>query len=183
MTDWNALRLEYVTSGLSYRALAEKYGVSYRGLRSRGGAEGWPDLRRAHRDRLLREAMDSDARRYAERMERIRSVSDRLLEKLEKAVEELELQSVVQRIREDRDGVLVTQERREAAQTGMVDRPGLKQISSALRDIKEVQMLCSELDRQEQQARIAMLERQAREQPEDQTLTVVLEGDVEAYAQ
>ena len=39
----------------------------------------------------------------------------------------------------------------------IVDRQGLKQIASALRDIKEVKMLRTELDKQEQEARIAAL--------------------------
>ena len=43
----------------------------------------------------------------------------------------------------------------------IVDRAGLKAISSALRDIKEIQMIRSELDREEQQARIDNLRRQA----------------------
>lgn len=40
----------------------------------------------------------------------------------------------------------------------IVDRSGLKAIASSLRDIKEIQMLKSDLDRQEQEARIKKLE-------------------------
>ena len=68
--------------------------------------------------------------------------------------------------------------------TSIVDRQGLKQIASALRDIKEVQMLKSELDRQEQEARIANLQKQAEKGDGDQgKITVVLEGALKDYAQ
>ena len=43
----------------------------------------------------------------------------------------------------------------------IVDRSGIKAIASSLRDIKEIQMIRSELDTREQEARIAKLNRDA----------------------
>ena len=52
-----------------------------------------------------------------------------------------------------------------------MDRSGLKAIASALRDIKEVQMLKTALDEKEQRARIANLEKQAEK--EDNTVNEI----------
>jgi hypothetical protein len=61
--------------------------------------------------------------------------------------------------------------------TSIIDRNGLKQIASAMKDIKEVQMLKSELDRQEQEARIANLRKQAeKEENDNKDVTIVIEG-------
>ena len=43
----------------------------------------------------------------------------------------------------------------------IVDRSGLKAITDALKNIKEVQMLRSDLDKMEQEARIAKLQKEA----------------------
>ena len=80
------------------------------------------------------------------------------------------------------DGLEVTTETMEAKAGGIVDRQGLKQIASALKDIKEVKMLRSELDRQEQEARIANLRKQA-DKDEDKTeeIEVVFVGGEEVW--
>ena len=64
----------------------------------------------------------------------------------------------------------------------IVDRSGLKAISSALRDIKEIQMLKSELDRQEQQARIDNLRMKAdREEDTASEIEVVFMAGEEEW--
>lgn len=39
--DWEAIRREYETDGVSARKLAEKYGVSHTAINQRAKAEGW----------------------------------------------------------------------------------------------------------------------------------------------
>ena len=75
-------------------------------------------------------------------------------------------------------------ETKEAREGGIVDRAGLKQIASALRDIKEVQMLKTELDKREQEARIANLQKQASKDDDSrQEIVVRIEGgDLEEYS-
>lgn len=43
--NWNKIRAEYIGGGTSYRALAEKHGVSFTVLKTRAKKEDWPGLR------------------------------------------------------------------------------------------------------------------------------------------
>ena len=58
---------------------------------------------------------------------------------------------------------------------------GIKQLTSALKDIKEVKGLKSEIDLREQEARIDKLRKDAMEENVDKTITVVMEGGIEEY--
>ena len=40
-TDWEAIRREYETDGVSARKLAEKYGISHTAINQRAKAESW----------------------------------------------------------------------------------------------------------------------------------------------
>ena len=64
----------------------------------------------------------------------------------------------------------------------IVDRKGLKDIASALRDIKEIQMLKTELDKREQEARIAKLQKEAESDDEGGEIEVVITGKAKEYA-
>ena len=43
--DWNAIRAEYISGGISQRQLAKKHGVSWRTLQDRSKREGWSEAR------------------------------------------------------------------------------------------------------------------------------------------
>lgn len=46
MADWEKIKAEYITNAnTSYRKLAEKYGVHYKTISSKGKDEGWAELR------------------------------------------------------------------------------------------------------------------------------------------
>ena len=152
MIDWQPIRAEFITGTLSYRALAEKHGVNYDWLRERARNEGWVRLRQEHREKTLKKTLGKISDRQADKMARIEALTDRLLDKLEKAVAQLELQQCRQTVRErefDEDQQLcvrevIRQEERISEEPALVDRRGLKQLTSALKDIREVKLLCAE---------------------------------------
>lgn len=171
--NWIDVRTEYITTLTSYRKLADKYGVSFRTLSERAKQEGWRDARAAFRENLVTKAVQKAENRQADRMARIDKAADRLLSKIERAIDELDLVIATDKVKvkeveyTDPEGrgkpVKEVVEERETVKTVsvMVDRAGLRMITAALRDLKEVKGLKSELDRQEQEARIANLRRQA----------------------
>jgi hypothetical protein len=176
--DWLAIKTEYITTDISYRKLADKYGVHYKVIADRGKAEGWVEQRSQHRDKTLTKTLDKISAKQANKLARIDTLTDRLLDKVERAIEELDLQlfkhvdktkeieyNNPERPDKPTKEVVHEEEKYLEART-IVDRQGLKQIASALRDIKEVKMLRTELDDQEQQARIDKLRREA-EKDED----------------
>ena len=182
MADWQAIKTEYITTDTSYRKLAQKYGVSYQAICRRSKEEGWIDLREQHMNKTVSEAVDKISSKKADKLSRIDDLADKLLEKLEKAITELDMEIIKRKTKLEDDGLEVTTETMEAKAGGIVDRQGLKQIASALKDIKEVKMLRSELDRQEQEARIANLRKQA-DKDEDKTeeIEVVFVGGEEVW--
>ena len=194
MADWQSIKTEYITTQTSYRKLAQKHGVSYQAICHRSKEEGWITLREQHTNKTVSKAIDKISSKKADKMARIDDLADKLLEKLEQAITELDLQLAkhtdkTKTIEYDNDRrpdkptkETIHEEEKLLEVKSIVDRQGLKQIASALKDIKEVKMLRSELDRQEQEARIANLRKQA-DKDEDKTeeIEVVFVGGEEAW--
>ncbi|MEG1563355.1 MAG: hypothetical protein RR365_06470 [Bacteroides sp.] len=55
--DWNAIRAEYITTTISYRDLAEKWGVSFRTLADRAKRENWRDGRNTHHNTVVKKTV------------------------------------------------------------------------------------------------------------------------------
>ena len=193
MADWQAIKTEYITTDTSYRKLAQKYGVSYQAICHRSKEEGWIDKREQHTNKTVSKAIDKISNKKADKMARIDDLADQLLVKLEQAITELDLQlykhtdktKVIEYnndLRPDKPTKETIHEEEKLLEAkSIVDRQGLKQIASALKDIKEVKMLRSELDRQEQEARIANLRKQADKEEGSTAPTLVVEGLPEEF--
>ena len=186
MADWNKIKTEYLTTDTSYRKLAQKYGVNATTIAKKAGKEDWVSQRQQQASRTLSKTLAADAKKKADRLTRIHDATDRLLDKVEVAIEELNIQLAKETHKEkvieynnperaDKPTKEIIHEVEKVLEvSSIIDRQGLKQIASALKDIKEVQMLMSELDRREQEARIAKLRREAERDEDDHNKTVVV---------
>lgn len=134
MADWAAMKMEYITTDTSYRKLAEKYGVSRVQVGNVGREEGWVELRRQHLDNIVTKTVEATEQQEINRTMRILAVSDKLLDKIEAIVD-----------------------------TVGTDTPtkAIRALTAAVKDLREIQGIKSELDSEEQRARIANLRRQA----------------------
>ena len=192
--DWTAIETEYITTQMSYRKLAEKYNVSRDLVSDHGKDGGWVEKRRQFSAKTMAKTIEQSSRKKADQMARIDRVTDRLLEKLEKAVEELEIHLVTNTRKEkvieynnsqrpDKPTKETIHENEEIVQvTGIVDKAGLRQITAALKDIKEIKMLRTALDEREQKARIDNLERQAsKDASNKEPVSVVMDDALEDY--
>ena len=194
MADWQKIKTEYITTDTSYRKLAQKYGVNSTTIAKRAGKEDWVSQRNQQASRTLSKTLAADSKRKADRMARIQDATDLLLDKIEQAITELNIQLAKETHKErvveynnpdrpDKPTKEITHETEKILEfASIIDRQGLKQIASALKDIKEVQMLKSELDRQEQEARIANLRKQAESEDDDNEIQVVITGKAKEYA-
>jgi hypothetical protein len=71
----------------------------------------------------------------------------------------------------------------EFVMSGVTDTQGLKHISSALKDLKEVKGFKSEIDLKEQEARIAKLQKEAEANSDEaQEITVTILGEAADYS-
>ena len=196
MVDWQAIKTEYITTNTTYRKLAEKYGVSRVQIGHVGKEENWVELRRQHLANTLTKALELDTKKKVDRAKRLRDAADRLLDKVEQAIDELDLQLITNKKkvktieyknaqRADKSTKETISETEQILSvSSIVDRKGMQQIAAALRDIREIHGIQSELDKQEQKARIANLNRQAERNgnPSPEPLTVIIGGDGAKYA-
>ena len=158
MADWQAIKTEYITTKTSYRKLAEKYGVNKDTIWLKGKEEDWETLRRQHSDMVQTKILEADTKQKVSRAEKLQSVADKLLSKVEALV--------------------------EASDPMEMDTQAMKHISGVLKDIKEIQMIRSDADMREQEARIRNLQKQAeKEDKEKPSITITLEGGLSEYAQ
>lgn len=133
MPDWKKIKAEYIR-GVSYRRLADKYGVSFSTIQKVGAKEKWTDLRKLSSRKADEKIALSVASREAKRVDGIETVADMLLEKIKEGVE---------------NGTLI------------VDSQSIRQITASIKDLRDIKGYKSELDMQEQMARIEKLRKDA----------------------
>ena len=154
MADWQAIKTEYITTETSYRKLSQKYGIGYQAICHRSKEEGWIAMREQHRNNTTIKTLEKISQQEANRAVKIHSVADKLLQKIEAMV----------------DSGTVRSEK------------GLRALTAAVKDLKEIQGVKSDLDKQEQKARIATLEKQANKDDRGTGgLTLVVEGLPEEF--
>lgn len=153
--DWNAIKTEYITTDTSYRKLAKKYDVSVNAIGDKSRQEGWLEERKRFIDKTVSKTIENISKAQADRAKRLRTVADKLLDKIETLVDNLE-----------------------------GDTSAYRQIAATLKDIKDIQMIKSDGDLREQEARILKLQKDAEgDGVKDTTVVVHIEGDAERWSE
>lgn len=146
--DWQAIKTDYITDeSSSYRKLAKKYGISHNIIGARAVKEGWVEQKKQFQDKTLTKTLNAISAQQSKRATRLQTVADKLLSKIEQAVDDFDMIAL------------------------FTDKQALKQITGALKDIKDIQMIKSESDIREQEARIAKLQKDA--EADDDNLTEI----------
>jgi len=136
MADWQAIKTEYITTQTSYRKLAQKYGVSRVQIGNVGKEEKWVELRRQHLDRTVTKTVAAMESAQVNRAKKMQTVADKLLNRIEAMVD-----------------------------SGKpMDTKAIRALTAAVKDLKEIQSIKSDLDEQEQRARIANLQKQSEKE-------------------
>ena len=106
-----------------------------------------------------------------------------LLTALERAVGELDAVTVTrkEKVKTDNGEINTEYEQLLPGEVGLIDRGGLKQLTGVLKDMREILGLQTELEQQEQRARLKKLERELTQ--EEAALTVSWEDGIDGYAQ
>lgn len=157
MADWQSIKTEYITTDTSYRKLAQKYGVSYVQIGNVGREENWVELRKQHLDKTLTKSMNAISKKQADRAANLIAVSDLLLGKVKNLL--------------------------EADEKLLVDTSIMKDVSIILKNLKDIQMIRSEADMLEQEARIDKLRKEAMVEKENQEVKVTIQGELEEYSE
>lgn len=188
--DWETIKTEYITTDISFRKLADKYGMTYTRLQTRAYEEDWKGERDTYKANLVKKSVDLICDEQAERIARAIRIGDKMLEKVEESLEEIDMMlcrstKSARTVGRDDDGNAceITRTTEDYTKKKVaIDRAGLKQLSAVLRDLREIGIFRSELDKKEQEARINKLRKDAEEESKETTINVVFEGDMDEYA-
>lgn len=156
MADWQKIKTEYVTTDTSYRKLAKKYGVSGVQIANVGKQEKWVELKKQYQSKTLSKTLNAMAAAQANRAVRLQAVADKLLSKVERTI--------------------------DAMDDAECDTSAYRQIAATLKDIKDIQMIRSESDQREQEARIANLRKQAQLDEAGTGVSVTIDRSAEDYS-
>ena len=133
--DWSKLKAEYIAGGTSYRRLAEKYDIPFSNLKRVAIKEKWADLREQARTKADTKLVREVANKNAKNTELLIDVANKLLQKLNETIDMMDV----------------------------IDSQSLKHYTSALKDLKDVKGVKTDIDLREQEARIKKLQRDAEQ--------------------
>ena len=154
--DWNAIKTEYITTETSYRKLCEKHGVTIGKLQFRATEEKWPELKKEFKKKVVTKSVNAVSNGYAQRATRVLAVADKLLNKIESTIENMDDQ------RSSR---------------------AVKDVSDALKNVRDIMMVRSDADIREQEARISKLQREAqREDNQKEPIRVIIGDGLSEYS-
>ncbi len=153
--DWIAIRNEYTSTGCSLRDLCKKYSIPFSTIRDRSRREEWTKLKTEQRHIIEAETARKTADRIsdenADRTARLLNIADRLMDRVEQALDELDRAEVrhkatVRTIVDSKDPETKQKQRVETSKETIdldirdapVDRLGLQQIATAAKSVKEI---------------------------------------------
>lgn len=156
--DWLKIRNDYINGHISYKKLADKYNVSLKTLTAKAIKDEWYKKRIEQRNRiqakLEQRTADKIVEKEIDRQVRMLNAVDKLLEKIELATEQLDSYLVKDKRRYTQDvidkktgkkvQVFVEEDVPKSVKVDKINKTELKQLASALKDLKEVSYVTKE---------------------------------------
>lgn len=155
VADWEKIKAEYVTTEISVRELAQKYGVHYTTIGKKASKEGWQELRQQQTNATLTKILTAVSDQKVDRAKKLYDATDELLDKIVAGI----------------------------GAVSVLSASAAKNYSDALKNIKDIKMIKSEEDIEEQRARIAKLQKEAEKSDKNEGFTITFEGGTEDYVQ
>lgn len=149
MADWLAIKSEYCSTSISYRKIAEKYGVSFNTLKDRAIREGWKEQRDTTHNKIAtttqQKIVVKVSNREVDRLTRLLSIGDKLSAKLDEAAGQLGAYTIIKRkgehvIKDDKGIDRKVKDTEEIAVPceSVISTADAKRIASALKDLNDI---------------------------------------------
>ena len=155
MVDWKKLETEYVTTDISHRQLADKYGICRSTIGKKATDDNWSDKRKKHRDKTVSKAVDAIGTKQATMAAKLYGVGGLLLDTVKSLLEE--------------------------NPKLLADTSAMKDVSVVLKNLKDVMSVKSEADMLEQKARIDKLRKEAGQDIGNNAPKLIVEGLPEEF--
>ena len=135
--DWDAIKQEYISTNISQRELAEKYGVSVSSLGKKCASEGWSWLRKKFRKKVEKKTMEKISRKKACELAKIGVCADKLVRLIDDSLNDTATvrQTIVKIVpsEDDEDEAEV-----EEYCLQKLDTKYLRQMTAAMKDLMEI---------------------------------------------
>ncbi len=135
--DWDAIKQEYISTNISQRELAEKYGVSVSSLGKKCASEGWSGLRKKFRKKVEKKTMEKISRKKACELAKIGDCADKLVRLIDDSLNDTATvrQTIVKIVpsEDDEDEAEV-----EEYCLQKLDTKYLRQMTAAMKDLMEI---------------------------------------------
>lgn len=155
--DWAKIKTEYISASkkVSYRKLAKKYDVPESSLFAKASEEQWVEQRDQFQSKTIAKSLDAISNATADRAVALMEAADMLRDGIVNGIKEY---------------------------GGKLPASAAKKYSDGLKNVKEIYMIRTAEDIEEQKARIAKLKKEVQDEDKSKAITVVLEGDLSKYA-
>ena len=135
--DWDAIKQEYISTNISQRELAEKYGVSVSSLGKKCASEGWSGQRKKFRKKVEKKTMEKISRKKACELAKIGDCADKLVRLIDDSLNDTATvrQTIVKIVpsEDDEDEAEV-----EEYCLQKLDTKYLRQMTAAMKDLMEI---------------------------------------------
>lgn len=152
--EWQKIKAEYISGGISLQRLSEKYGVSFSTIQKKSMEEKWSVLRKKGRRKAEEKLVEAVSEKNAKIDDRYFRLVDKLMQRAEETIENTPVWSV----------------------------NSLKEMATAMKYLKECKGVKSEADIREQEARIAKLQKEAMEEAKDNEIQIIIGAEAEEYS-
>ena len=115
---WNEIEAAYVTGGLSYRELAEKFGIPRSTVGKRGFRGGWVAKRKRYEEEVMERMLEENKEAAALRTRRLLEVGDGLLDKVQELTAVTDSPSALKTLTEALKNIRDAQMLKEGRQEG-----------------------------------------------------------------
>lgn len=153
MADWEKIKAEYITTDISVRDLAQKHGVHYTTIGKKASKEGWQTQRQQQTNTTLTKILQADTEQKVDRATKLYNAADELLNKIVAGI----------------------------SSAGIATPTAAKNYSDALKNIKEIHMIRSAEDIEEQKARIEKIRKEAASGGKNEPIRVVIDDNLSQY--
>ena len=154
--DWDAIREEYISDErITCKALGRKYGPHYKSIENKSKKENWNELRSQITRNTISKTVERASTERSERETALMKAADMLRDGIVNGIKEY---------------------------GGKLPASAAKNYSDGLKNVKEIYMIRSAEDIEEQKARTAKLKKEVQDDDKSKTITVTLEGDLKRYA-
>ena len=155
---WEKIKYEYITTDISMRGIQKKYGIPFNRIKTKVDNENWNADREECRAKINQKSVDLIADFKAEEVTKAFRIADKAMDKLAECIDQIDA-------------------------TDMDATRKLKNITSAIKDLKEIGVFRSALDEAEQKARIRKLQKDAEEESKDISINISFEEGMDEYAE